>query len=439
MRWRGAAILVLSAGVAEAQQQCTLQERPNTRLSQQRTASGQSNVFVGGGVRIRCPSSDLRLSADSLESYGDHGRFFLFGNVEYEEPRLTLTSDYLTYFQLEERIVANGNVNARLPSGSTMRGPHAEYFRAMAGRPATRLFANGRPAFSIVQRDSAGNPGEPLVVIANNVTMVGDSLVYAGGSVQATRPEVEARGDSMTLDSEAERMVIMRNPVIEGRRDRPFTLNGDRIELTARNRKLERVIALNRARAVSQDMTLTSDTIDLRFADDLMQRAIAWGPSRARARSSTQELIADSLDVRMPGQRMREVFAVRNAAAHGRPDSTRFRADTVDWLRGDTVIARFDSLPPADTTRRAARLEQLQALGTAKAYYHLAPADTALKRPAINYVTGREILIGFRNQQVSTVTVVDQAAGVYLEPRAGAAPTPASGSATPPPPARPRP
>jgi lipopolysaccharide export system protein LptA len=445
MRAKVVALLLAcgSAAGAQDQQRCSLQELPTTRISQRRTPSGQFDVFVGGGVRLSCPRSDLRLRADSLESYGDHGRLFLFGNVEYEEPRLNLTANYLTYYQLEERIVATGNVNARLPNGSTMRGPYAEYYRAMNGRPATRLFANGRPAFTIVQRDSAGNPGEPLLVLANNVTMVGDSLVYAGGSVQATRPEVEARGDSMTVDSEAERMVIMRNPVIEGRRNRPFTLVGERIELSSRNRKLERVLSLARARAVSEDLTLASDTIDLRFQDDLMERAIAWGPSRARAMSSTQELVADSLDVRMPAQRMREVFAVRGAAAYGRPDSTRFRADTSDWLRGDTIIARFDSVP-GDTTR-ATRLRELHSRGGARAYYHLAPADTSLRRPAINYVTGREIRIGFRERQVATVTVVEQAAGVYLEPRpvaenpAGATvpATPATGTSAPPPPPAP--
>jgi len=427
------ALLALHAAAvgAQEQQRCTLQEQPTTRISQRRTPSGQFDVFVGGGVRITCPRSDLRLRADSLESYGDYGRLFLFGNVEYEEPRLNLTANYLTYYQIEERIVANGNVNARLPNGSTMRGPYAEYYRAMNGRPATRLFANGRPAFTIVQRDSAGNAGEPLLVLANNVTMIGDSLVYAGGSVQATRPEVEARGDSITVDSEAGRMVIMRNPVIEGRRDRPFTLVGERIEMETEQRKLARVVAFQRARAVSEDMTLTSDTIDLRFADDLMQRAIAWGVSRARAASASQELVADSLDVRMPGQRMREVFAVRRAVAYGTPDSARFRADTTDWMRGDTIVARFDST--AADSARGARLRELHARGSARAYYHLAPADTAERRPAINYVTGREIRIGFRDQAVATVTVLERAAGVYLEPQPVAAiPTPQPARPAPP-------
>jgi hypothetical protein len=215
----------------------------------------------------------------------------------------------------------------------------------------------------------------------------------------------------MALDSEREITRMMRGPSIEGRRERPYRLSGTIIELTGADRKLSRVLSMGEARATSEDLTLTSDTIDLRVADDLLQRAVAWGPSRARAHSPSQELIADSIDVSMPGQRVREIDAVRGAAAHGRPDSTRFRADTVDWMRGDTIIARFDTTV-VDTTR----LQELHAIGNARSYYHLAPADSSLDRPAINYVTGREIVIDFQDQRVTRVNVVEQASGVYLEP-----------------------
>jgi len=428
-------LVFVAASVAGGQERerCLLIPTPQTTLTRVQTASGESNTFMGRGVRISCPTKGLRIRADSLESYGDDGRIYLIDSVFYEEPRLTLTSNYLTYFQREERVVANGSVDARLPSGSTMRGPFAEYFRAIPGsRPATRLVANGRPTFHIVQRDSAGQPGEPLVVVANNVTMVGDSLVYAGGTVRATRPEVEARGDSMTLDSDGGIMVMMRQPEIEGKGTRRFTLSGERIVLTSKERKLERVVALGTGKAVSEDMTLTSDTIDLRVARDLLQRAIAWGPSRARAFSPTQRVTSDSLDVLMPDQRVRVMYAVRGAIAEGTPDTTRFRADTVDWLRGDTVVARFDSVAPADSTRNPP-LRELVARGGARAYYHVNPADTAARRPAINYVTGKEIVIAFEDRKVARVTVVDQAAGVYLEPRADTVRVSPPGPATRPP------
>lgn len=378
---------------------------------------GMRTTYFGGNVIMRCPEKEIRVESDSLERYEAEGRVFLIGNVHYTEPRLSVDSDFLTYYQPDERVVANGNVRARLPNGSTLVGPVAEYLRAIPRRrPVERMNASGRPTITLVQRDSAGQPSPPTTVLANTITTVGDSLVYAGGQVVVTREDVIARGDSMALDSEREFTRMMRGPSIEGRRERPFRLSGTVIELTGADRELRRVLSMGQGRATSDDLTLTSDTIDLRVADDLLQRAVAWGPSRARAQSLSQELVADSIDVSMPAQRLREIDAVRGAAAHGRPDSTRFRADTVDWMRGDTIIARFDTTV-VDTTR----LRELHAIGNARSYYHLAPADTSLNRPAINYVTGREIIIDFREQRVANVNVVEQAAGVYLEPTATAA------------------
>ena len=122
----------------------------------------------------------------------------------------------------------------------------------------------------------------------------------------------------------------------------------------------------------------------------------------------------------MPNQRLREMHAVRKAMAQGRPDTTRFRADTVDWLRGDTIIARFDTSATRDTTR-SVRLRELVAVGSARSYHHMAAADSTIRVPAINYVVGREITVAFRNQEVAKVTVRERASGAYLEPKTGAA------------------
>lgn len=422
MRLAAVGVLVALPALAGAQstQRCTWSTPGGQRVVE--VAPGVRNIYIGGGnVVMRCPEKGIRVESDSLESYEGEGRFYLIGNVKYSEPRLSVDSDYLTYYQRDERVIANGNVFARLPNGSTLRGPVAKYLRATpATRTVPRLHATGRPTITLVQRDSLGRPAPPATVVANGVTMIGDSLVYAGGQVIVTREDVLARADSMALDSQREFTVLMRGPSIEGRRERPFTLSGGRIELTGGDRKLRRVLSMGTARAVSEDMTLTSDTIDLRVDNDLLQRAIAWGPSRARAFSAAQNITSDSIDVVMPGQRIREMYAVRGAIAQGKPDSVRFRADTLDWMRGDTIVARFDTTAATDSGRTT-RLRELHAVGSAKSYYHLAPADSAMRRPAINYVTGREIVIDFRASQVSKVTVVEQASGVYLEPSAMAA------------------
>jgi hypothetical protein len=168
-------------------------------------------------------------------------------------------------------------------------------------------------------------------------------------------------------------------------------------------------------------MTLKSDTIDLRIRNDLLDHAYAWGAkSRARVVSPSQNMIADSLDVSMPGQHIRLVRALRSALAEGRPDTVKFRAerpDTLDWLLGDTIVAHFDSVPVKDTSKTP-NIKQLVASGHASSLYHMAPSDTAERRPAINHVTARLITIDFDQQKVATVTTVDSVYGIYIEPRA---------------------
>ena len=442
MRWRLCVALVATFPLAlagQGRERCDLVQRDSTQLTRIATPGGQGNVIVRGGVDVRCPSKNVTLRSDSLESYGDDGRLLLFGNVRYNEPRLSLTSDFLTYDQRDERVFAQGNVDAKLPNGSTLRGPAAEYYRAVPGvRTVERINATRRPTVTIAPRDTTGRDTVPTTVIANNILMLGDSLVYAGGNVEVTREDVLARGDSMMLDSEREITELLRGPSIEGRRDRPYTLRGQRIELHGLNKALRSVISMGFANATSQDMTLASDTIHLMVENDLLQRAVAWGPSRARAASAQQNLVADSIDVRLPNQRIREMHAVRGAAADGRPDTTRFRADTVDWLRGDTIIARFDTTVTGDTASRA-RLRELEAHGRAKSYHHMAPADSSMRTAAINYVTGREIRVFFEAGKPSKVTVLEKATGVYLEPKPAAPRTPADSSRVAVPPARPRP
>lgn len=413
------AVMLLLAGssLAAAQQptRCELIEQPTTRASGFARPDGGQNVFAGGTVLVNCPSRGITLRADSAELYAND-RVYLIGHVRYDEPRLHLESDFLTYFMAEERIFAYQNVRGRLPSGSTMQGPAAEYLRAVPRvRTRARMTATGRPTFGIVERDASGTPQPPVTVLANTVLMDGDSLIYGSGEVHIERPELTARSDSAAIDTGRETMRLVGNPHLNGTRSRPFTLSGRIIDSYSANRKLQRVIARASAVATSEDLNLRADTIDLRVTNDLLERAIAWGKSRARAVSPTQNLVADSIDVRMPRQRVREVHALRYAYAEGKPDTLRFRADTTDWMRGDTIIAFFDSAATRDTSKSPS-IRQLVSTGDAKALYHLAPQDTSLRRPAISYVTGRQIAISFDSARVSSVVVHQQTNGLYLEP-----------------------
>jgi lipopolysaccharide export system protein LptA len=409
------------------------------------TPNGPRNVFFGGRVNARCLNQDVRLVADSAEWYQGAQVLYLIGNVRYTEPRARVSSDQMSYFQVDERLLATGNVEATLPSGSIMRGPQATYYRAVkAFRPAAKLEAIQRPRLWLSQRDSTGAQSEPVQITANQITTDNDSLVYAGGKVEITRSDLDARSDSAFLDSGREFARLMVQPVIIGKGERSYTLRGRQVELYTRNRIVQRVLAQAEARATSEDLLLTADTIDLRVDRNKAQAAYIWGKSRARAVSPDRDLIADSLAVRMPDQQLREVRAYRKAVATTIPDTAIIRSGDKDWLKGDTIFAYFDSTARRAPTRdsiaprpaardtsvrttpaRAAvapdtstrpRLRELQAIGTASARYQLAAQGSTPDKPAINYSRGDRITVTMDTVGVSQVRIDEHAVGVYLEP-----------------------
>jgi len=415
-----------AARVASSQVQtreCLLQYETstgNTRTNAVKTASGQYNFFQGGGVTYHCEGQDNTLQADSAEYYGDQKLLYLIGNVHYTEPRAKVDSERMTYYQIEDRIRAEGNVNVRTQSGTTIRGPVMDYYRVTPTRPLARTIATGRPRMQIAQKEAGVTKPEPIDVISNTLVSEGDNLVYASGNVEVTRPDLVAKSDSAFLDGQREFARLMRTPSVQSRKGRPFTLTGGVIDLYSRNRNLERVVATPTGHVLSEDLELAADSVDLRVVQNQLQRVIAWGrKSRATALSPDRRVVADSIDALMPGQRLREVRAIGTAYANSVPDTTRIVSSERDWMRGDSVIAEFDSIAPGDTVSKP-QAKKIVATGNASSFYQLAANGSVKGPPNLNYVRGRIITVSFQNKTVDKVDVVDQASGVYLEPAAKA-------------------
>jgi lipopolysaccharide export system protein LptA len=390
---------------------------PTTRvLIVQDPATKRNNTFVGGGVVAKCAGQDVTLYADSAELYDTIKLYYLFGNVRYREPRVNIDADRVTYFLAEERILAEQNVRATMPSGSSMVGSQAEYLRAVAPiRQIPSLVATLRPTFTLVQKDSTGKQSDPATLLADRVSVIDDTVYYAGGNVDITRPDLHATSDSAYMNETRQYGRLLKRPQIEGRGERKFVLRGRAVDLFSKNRLLERVLAVDSAEAVSGDLDLKSDTIDLRITDNKLSRAYSWGATGARAVSTDRTITADSLDVAMPNQRVSEVHAVRRAYAESLPDSTKIKTTDKDWLRGDTIVASFDSALTADTSSKP-RIRQLLANGNASSFYHI-PSDKGVKSPPnVNYVRGRTITVSFEKQEVQSVVVEEQAAGIFAEP-----------------------
>ncbi|MGQ0539607.1 MAG: hypothetical protein ACT4R6_11705 [Gemmatimonadaceae bacterium] len=422
------------AGDRGTGQRCILdlQNTPSTRTQFVRDpGSGKYYTYWGGGIAGRCRGQEITIVADSAETYELSQVYYLIGNVKYREKRVNLDAQRVSYFRADERLLFENDVRATLPSGTTMVGPRAEYFRAVRGlRLNPRLVGTGRPTISMIERDSLGKTAAPVTLVAEQIVAEGDSLFYAARAVTLTRTDLTAKGDSGFVDNGRQYARLMLGPLIESKGTEPYTLSGRTIDLFARNRQAERVLALDSARAVTKTLTLTADTIDLRVRDQKLQRAFAFG-GRAHAVTPERDVFADSMHVVMPNQRIREFFAVGSAYAETDPDTAKVITDERDWLRGDTIHATFDSLPASDTSSRP-NVRSLVASGNASSYYQVPSNDsTARSRPAINYVKGRVILVDFDAQEVEAVRVIDQASGVYLEP---ARDTAATNPRNPPPP-----
>ena len=408
-----------SAGAQDIPRSCDLELPQGTGTKANVITDPGTNkrtIYLGRGVVAHCIGQGNTLTADSAEYYETEGRLYLVGNVHYTEPRASVTSRTMTYYQGDNHLHAEGDVVGVLPNGSVLRGPVADYYRSTVERPLARLFAPGRPKVTLVQKDTTGRgrPPDTANVIANQINMEGDSLVYASGRVEITRPDLLATGDSAFMDSGKDFARLMREPSVKGKGQRPFTLNGGVIDVYSHNKQVERVVATPKGHALSQDLELVADSIDLRVQNNELQRAIAWGTTRAHAVSPEREIIADSIDAVMPGQRVREVRALRKAYAESNPDSGIVSTQR-DWMSGDTIVAHFDSIAPGDTTTKP-KVREIVAAGNAKSFYQMKQSKAPPDKPSVNYVTGRIIDILFETGKVATVTVTDKATGVIIEP-----------------------
>ena len=79
-------------------------------------------------------------------------------------------------------------------------------------------------------------------------------------------------------------------------------------------------------------------------------------------------------------------------------------------MKGDTIIARFDSLVGTDTASRP-RIREIVAEGNASSFYQMKNSKGPQTQPTVNYVRGRIIDIIFEDRKVSTVTVTEKATG----------------------------
>jgi len=402
--------------------QCVLDigQLPDTRFNFMRLADSSSNIMVGGGFIGHCAGEKNNVRADSAEYYETNALLHLFGNVTYDEKgEFRVTSNQATYFLNEGKLFATGNVIARqLKSGSTFTGPNIEYFRVMPDiRTTSRLYAPNSPLVMLHQKDSAGKDLPPVRVGASIMQDNGDSVLLAWGSVNITRTDIVGRGDSASFEKINGQARLIRAASIQSlSKDQPFTLSADTIDLFTTDSVLDRVLAKHLGRAKSGEVTMSAERLDMRLVDRKINRAYAFGPGRAKADTKDQSLEADSLDILIPNQRIKELRAFGTASAISKPDSLKIKSDETDILRGDVIIAEFDSVQAPTDTAAKAQIKRVTADGNASSKVQIASRLGRSFPPAINYIRGKHLIVTFDSGQVRDIAVDSSASGQFFEP-----------------------
>jgi len=386
---------------------------------------GDTNRYAGGGVLAHCEGTGSTLSSDSVAIFGRQRRIDFIGHVVIRDTAMALDANFASYYLRDERLEARKDVVARnLRSGSVLRGPHLDYYRAARGvRDTVEMFANSRPT---VEYRQAADSSEPYLIVGDRIRFKGDDRVWAGGKVTVDRSDFASRSDSLQLDQTRGIGVLVGHPRVEGKGGKTYTLLGTRIELGLEQREIRLVKALGEGKATGDDWTLTADTIHLLVADRKLQQAFAWtgkgegSNARAHAVSSLHTIDADSIAIDTPAEVLTETRAFGRALSQAKRDSATVAAD-IDWIAGDSLTARF--VQEQDSTgRERSRLQQIVARGAARALTHHIDERDSTAAKAINYSRGQRIAVLMRGAKIDRVTVAGNADGVHLEPRPPAPP-----------------
>ncbi len=381
-------------------------------------APGRVRFYAGGGVRWSCRRPDgtrgpIQVwsgASDSVARYMEIGRADFVGDVHFRDSTVELTADRASYFERDDRLVADGNVRlVNLETGSVLTGPTLTYWRAVAKvRDTSSLYATRRP---LVEYRSIKDPDvEPYLIRAERVRLTGNEIAHAGGAVTIDRSDFSAKGDSTELDLNVGEGLLIGHAEAGGADSVSYSLRGRRIAFRLVDDQLNWVQAQGRADATSAEWRMVGDTIELSLADGNLQAAQMWGDStRPEAMSETYTVVGDSMAVDIPNQLLTEVRAFGRARATAKTDSL---SNEYDWMAGDTLFVRFDSTATGERT-----LSELIAAGNAQAFYRIFDEEDSTAAPALNYSRGLRIVALFKDDTVDKVEVMGAADGVYLEPK----------------------
>jgi hypothetical protein len=279
---------------------CTLfwAGNPDTRSVSLREGEDAHVTYVSGGMTWTCGTATM--VADSAIKFDLARRVELIGNVRYRDTIRTLESKFLTYYEIEDRVIATDSVHlTRLSDGSTLTGPRVEFLRAVSGIDEETI-ATGRP--HMVLYPEGDDPGPPFDIDADRAIFAGEEEARAFGDVIIVRPDLQAEADSAFFRRPEGTGTLYGSPWVEAE---DIRLRGDTIRTNFENNTLQDVQAVGHAHAVGES-AVEAEEVDAVWAH---------GDGRAEAVSAEHHLYGDSLRFAMWAGQLDTIVAVGEASA----------------------------------------------------------------------------------------------------------------------------
>jgi lipopolysaccharide export system protein LptA len=450
MRARPAVLTALLAAFApavplhaQADELCDLLPNPTRTLNISNPGTPFESWYVTEAVFV-CPGG-RRIAGQSATYSAASGRITLNGNVQVDDPEQSLRSEFAQYFIETEQLHARTNVVLREKrNGSVITSELLDIYQETAERESLLVATGGSPRAILFQ---AGDPAaargaeaatrDSTVLDAQEIRITGGRSFRGTGSAMLRRDSLTATGRAIEYGDATRRLDVMGDGVVQLPAQE---LRGDTITATVDERdEIDDVLARHGASLQAEDLNVTAPAIRLLFADGGVERLVAmgWEPApgaepaaQPRIESEAFNMDADSIDVLAPGQQITLAVAIGNARGERViPDSLQALLPEAtpevlallsrDWMRGDTVRARFAPNPRAqtDTTAAATVMEQLAAHGQqAQSMYSVRDDNDPAAKLSYNYLLSSYIEVNFLDGEVSTVSAAGDARGVYLQP-----------------------
>jgi len=407
------------------------------RADEVRYSYGVGRVQGRGNVRV----------ADSEDgSLVENGDLVILRPTEYREV------EEMTVTTAEDGIRPRATVFPRRPAEADSVGLDS---LAVEPPPSDTLGVDTLAADSLPVADTlavAPETTEPLepeepqayVVVADRLFFLGSDYFDATGTVEIQRDSLYAYSDSARYDGGLGELVLDGSARVVGS---SYDLVGQRVTMTSRSDGTDEIRSLRDAELTGEDLRVTAPQIVLHLADGELERMVAVplpagdGTGTAAAApdstalqpmaiSQDLELRGDSLDLVAPTGTPERIFAAGSARSvskgrqelnvEGLPDIAR-----TDWIDADTIevllapVAATDSGEPADDYE----VERIIARVQAHSLYRLAPADSAavpgVDPPAVSYMVADQITIFMVEGQADRVESIGQVSGWHLEPDIG--------------------